>query len=140
MVDSLTPAERSKRMSRIRSSNTSPERALRSALHGLGLRYSLKNKELPGKPDVAFPRKKLAVFVHGCFWHRHENCSIAHIPKSNTSFWTDKFDRNVSRDRRVHAELVAIGWKVCVVWECELGPRQIASTAARVADVARSIG
>lgn len=137
MVDTLSPAQRSERMSRIRSSDTSPELALRSALHRKGLRYSLRNNALPGKPDIAFPRRQLAIFVHGCFWHRHENCSISHIPKSNTSFWLAKFDRNVSRDRRAQEELLEMGWKVYVVWECELVRNRVYSTAARIAEYVR---
>ena len=101
MADFLTPAERSERMSRIRSRDTSPEIALRKALHRLGLRFRLNDKRLPGKPDLVFPRYKTAVFVHGCFWHRHQVCNIATTPKTNTAFWQEKFDRNVARDRRV---------------------------------------
>lgn len=130
MVDFLTPAERSARMSRIRSSNTSPELALRRAIHALGLRFRLHRKDLPGKPDIVLPRHKAVVFVHGCFWHRHDGCKVATTPKSNTQFWVDKFDRNVARDAASRDLLQAAGWKVIVVWECELGSRQKASEAA----------
>ena len=130
MVDSLTPAQRSKRMSRIRSRDTSPEIALRKALHALGFRFRLDNRKLPGKPDIVLPRYKTAIFVHGCFWHRHEGCKVATTPKSNTQFWVDKFDRNVARDTRVIAELEAMGWRVLVAWECELGPARKATTRA----------
>lgn len=134
MVDFLSPAARSERMSRIRSSNTSPEIALRKALHALGLRFRLHRKDLPGKPDIILPRYKTAVFVHGCFWHRHAGCKIATTPKSNTQFWVEKFDRNVARDNRSRALLEARGWKVIVVWECELGStRKAAEAAQRVA-------
>lgn len=107
-------------MARIRSSDTSPELALRRELHRLGLRFTLNNKKLPGKPDLVFPRHRAIVFVHGCFWHRHAGCKIASTPKSNTTFWQDKFDRNVARDARVTAELEARGWRVLVAWECDL--------------------
>ncbi len=132
MVDFLTPAERSERMSRIRSSNTSPELALRRAIHALGLRFRLHRKDLPGKPDIVLPRYNAVVFVHGCFWHRHDGCKVATTPKSNTQFWADKFDRNVARDAASQDLLQAAGWKVIVVWECELGSGQKASEAARL--------
>jgi len=105
MVDFLSPTERSERMSRIRGKDTKPELALRKVLHGLGLRYRLHGAGLAGKPDLVFPRYKAVVFVHGCFWHRHTGCNIATTPKSNTPFWTEKFDKNVPRDARVAAEL-----------------------------------
>ena len=91
MVDFLTTAQRSERMSRIRGKDSQPELALRRVLHRLGLRYRLHAKELPGKPDLVFPRHKAVVFVHGCFWHRHKGCNIATTPKSNTPFWVEKF-------------------------------------------------
>ena len=124
-------------MSRIRSRDTSPEIALRRALHRLGLRFRLSNKRLPGKPDLILPRYKAAVFVHGCFWHRHSGCNISTMPKSNTSYWQAKFDLNVARDQRVSQELTACGWRVFVAWECEL---QSKSRAERTADhLARAI-
>lgn len=134
MPDFLTPEERSRRMSRIRSSNTAPEVALRQALHAACLRFRLHRKDLPGKPDIVLPRHKAVILVHGCFWHRHKGCSIATIPKSNTAFWTDKFDRNVARDLRVRDQLETLGWKVFVAWECELGSRRKArQVAVRIA-------
>ncbi len=96
-------------MSRIRSSNTSPEVALRSALHALGLRFRLHRKDLPGKPDIVLPQYRTAIFVHGCFWHRHEGCKVATTPKSNTEFWVEKFARNVARDLRSREALEAQG-------------------------------
>lgn len=137
MVDTLTREERSKRMSLIRSRDTSPELVLRKALHAMGFRYRLDNKQLPGKPDIAFPRQKLAVLVHGCFWHRHGGCRGANMPKSNTTFWQEKFDRNVARDQRTEAGLKALGWHVETVWECELSSKQRMSTVARIAAIAR---
>jgi DNA mismatch endonuclease (patch repair protein) len=121
MTDFLTPAERSDRMSRIRGKDTQPELALRKVLHRLGLRYRLYGAGLPGKPDLVFPRYRTVVFVHGCFWHRHDGCNIATTPKSNTPFWLEKFEKNVARDARVATQLEALGWRVFIVWECELG-------------------
>ncbi|WP_454907285.1 very short patch repair endonuclease [Variovorax gossypii] len=121
MVDFLSPKERSERMSRITSRDTQPELALRRVLHGLGFRYRLHGSGLPGKPDLVLPRYKTVVFVHGCFWHRHADCNIATTPKSNTPFWVEKFQRNVSRDARVTKALEEAGWKVLVAWECEVG-------------------
>lgn len=141
MADFLSPSERSQRMARIRSSNTSPELALRRELHRLGLRFTLDNKKLVGKPDLVFPRHRAIVFVHGCFWHRHQGCNICTTPKSNTSFWQEKFDRNVARDARVSAQLDAMGWRVLIAWECELqsGIRARA-TAERLAGLIRAGG
>ena len=136
MTDFLTPAERSERMSRIRSSNTRPEVALRQALHALGIRFRLHRKNLPGKPDIVLPRYKTAIFVHGCFWHRHQGCSIATTPKSNTDFWNEKFDRNTARDQLVLHQLEQIDWKVIIVWECELSsPRRARQTGDRIAGI-----
>lgn len=132
MADTLSPQERSKRMSLIRSADTSPELALRRALHRRGLRYTLRNKDLPGKPDLVFRRQRVAVFVHGCFWHRHEGCKVANMPKSNTDFWQEKFDRNVARDARAQLQLEGMGWSVEVAWECTLAPRNIEATADRI--------
>lgn len=130
MVDFLSPAERSERMSRIRSKDTAPEVALRRALHALGLRFRLHRRDLPGRPDIVLPRHRVAIFVHGCFWHRHTGCGIATTPKSNTLFWVEKFERNVARDARSIVLLEAEGWKVLVVWECELASGQKAAAAA----------
>lgn len=138
MPDFLTPAERSRRMSRIRSSDTAPEIALRRALHAIGLRFRLHRKDLPGKPDIVLPRYKAVILVHGCFWHRHESCSIATMPKSNTGFWAEKFDRNVARDQRVQGQLEALGWRIFLVWECELGSQRKARDAAE--RIARELG
>jgi DNA mismatch endonuclease (patch repair protein) len=137
MVDFLSPQERSERMSRIPSSGTVPEKNLRRALHRLGLRYRITARELPGKPDLVFPKYKAAVFVHGCFWHRHKGCGIATTPKSNTDFWNEKFLRNVSRDKRNRVALRALGWSVIVVWECDLSSRIKIEAAANA--VARRI-
>ncbi|MBY4731766.1 MULTISPECIES: very short patch repair endonuclease [Cupriavidus] len=140
MADFLSPAERSERMSRIRGKDTRPELALRKVLHALGLRYRLHGAGLPGKPDLVFPRQKAVVFVHGCFWHRHTGCNIATTPKSNTPFWMAKFEKNVARDERVSNELQALGWRVFVVWECELASGTKAhATGERIADQIRAL-
>jgi len=133
-MDFLTPGQRSERMSRIRSRDTGPELALRHALHRLGLRYRLRNRHLPGNPDLVFPRYHAVVFVHGCFWHRHVGCKVANTPKSNTEFWAAKFERNVKRDAKVAWELAALGWRVFLVWECELHTKAgLQATAGRIA-------
>jgi len=137
MVDFLTPAQRSERMSRIRGKDSQPELALRRVLHRLGLRYRLHATNLPGKPDLVFPRYKAVVFVHGCFWHRHRGCKIATTPKSNTPFWVEKFDKNVARDSRVTTTLEKLGWRVFVVWECELTPTKVQATGELLARLLR---
>lgn len=140
MADFLTPEERSERMSRIRSAHTRPEVALRKILHSLGLRYRLNGASLPGKPDLVFPRYKAVVFVHGCFWHRHPNCSIATTPKSNTAFWVDKFAKNVARDERVTSLLRSLGWRVFVAWECEVNSfKKAKHTGLRLSELIRDI-
>jgi DNA mismatch endonuclease (patch repair protein) len=90
----------------------------------------LDDKRLPGRPDIVLPKYRAAVFVHGCFWHRHTGCKVASTPKSNTEFWIDKFERNVARDTRVAGELGVLGWRVFVVWECELGSKRRAAEVA----------
>jgi len=106
-------------MSRIRSRDTGPERLVRSALHRAGYRFRLHRKGLPGRPDVVLPKHRTAVFVHGCFWHRHKGCRFAYMPKSRVESWHEKFRRNVERDQRSTRELRKLGWKVVTVWECE---------------------
>lgn len=134
MTDSLTKAQRSERMSRIRGRNTKPEMVLRKLLHARGFRYRLHCVHLPGKPDLVLARYKAAVFVHGCFWHRHHGCNIATTPKSNTEFWVEKFERNVARDRRDIQALEELGWRVFVIWECGLATSKRAQlTAHRLA-------
>lgn len=130
MADTLSPRERSERMSRIRSMDTSPELALRKALHALGFRFRLHDKRLPGKPDIVLPRFRTVIHVHGCFWHRHPGCKVATTPKSNTSFWQKKFDRNVLRDLKNDAALASLGWRTIVAWECQLGSKAKAAEVA----------
>lgn len=120
MVDRLAPEHRSWNMSRIRSVDTKPEMAVRSMLHGLGFRFRLQCRSLPGSPDIVLPKYQTTVFVHGCFWHRHKGCRFAYTPKTRTEFWMAKLEKNVARDQEVAKQLRRLGWRVLVVWECEL--------------------
>lgn len=110
---------RSALMAKIRGKNTRPEIVVRKALHALGKRFRLHRRDLPGRPDIVLPRHRLAIFVHGCFWHRHPGCRLASTPKTRVAFWTDKFAANVARDRRNVERLEGLGWRVATVWECE---------------------
>jgi len=122
-------------MAGIKGGNTKPERDLRLALHARGLRYRLHAKNLVGRPDLVFPKYRAVVFVHGCFWHRHEGCRYANTPATRPEFWRAKFAANVTRDKRVEAELQAAGWWVATVWECELRTEDgVSSAADRIAD------
>lgn len=120
MVDVVDRATRSRMMSSIRGRDTQPEIFVRKHLHAQGLRYRLARKDLPGKPDLVFPRYRAVVFVHGCFWHRHPECKYAATPSSNRDFWREKFATNVERDRRAEQKLRENGWRVFVVWECAI--------------------
>ena len=119
MLDFLTKKERSKRMSLIKSKNTLPEVLLRKEIFKLGYRYGLHRKDLPGHPDIIMRKYNLAIQVRGCHWHRH-GCSYMGVPKSNKKFWMDKFKRNVDRDKKNDKGIKKLGWKLCVVWECEI--------------------
>ncbi len=103
----------------VRSTDTTPEKKLRSLLHKLGFRFRVHRKDLPGKPDIVLPKYSALIFVHGCFWHRHKDCPNATMPASRLEYWTAKFKKNVERDRRNQRDLRRLGWKVIVVWECE---------------------
>jgi len=123
MADIWSREKRSEVMGKVRSRDTKPEIAVRKLLHGMGYRFTVngpKNKNLPGRPDIVLPKYKTVVFVHGCFWHRHKGCRMAASPKSNKKFWQEKFARNVARDRRNSRKLRNQGWRVLVVWECEV--------------------
>ncbi|WP_435307301.1 very short patch repair endonuclease [Pseudomonas chlororaphis] len=111
-------------MGRIRARDTKPELAVRSQCHSMGLRFRLHRKDLPGSPDLVFPKHRLCLFVHGCFWHRHHGCQYAYTPKSRLEFWLPKLARNTERDKENEAALVALGWRVMVVWECETRNKQ----------------
>lgn len=119
-MDTLTPDERSERMSRVRHKDTKPEMIVRRLVHGMGYRYRLHGRDLPGKPDMVFRSRRAVIFVHGCFWHRHPNCGLARLPKSRTDFWVQKLEANRQRDLRNQERLLELGWRVLVVWECEL--------------------
>lgn len=133
MTERVDTETRSRIMRSVPRSSTKPEVALRRRLHAKGFRYVLNRRDLPGSPDLVLPRWRAAVFVHGCFWHRHSGCRRATTPKTRTQFWTSKFARNVERDREVEDALRAAGWRVAVVWECELNVEQAELTADRVA-------
>ena len=119
-MDTISRAERSSIMSRVRHKNTSPEMKTRRILRRLGFHYRLHRADLPGKPDIVFAGRRKVIFVHGCFWHRHEGCALARMPKSRVDFWQPKLEANRRRDERVIVELNALGWRVMIVWECEL--------------------
>ena len=120
MADRITKEHRSWNMSRIRGKNTGPEKRLRSMLHRSGYRFCLHHPGLPGHPDIVLPRYRTIVFVHGCYWHRHQGCPNATTPKSRTEFWGKKFSDTVKRDQRKAKELERLSWHVIIVWECEL--------------------
>lgn len=119
-MDRITPEHRSWNMSRIRGCDTLPEKRVRSLLHRLGFRFSLRRKDLPGKPDIVLVVRRAVVFVHGCFWHQHAGCRNATMPSARRSFWETKLMGNIARDGRTGQQLEALGWKVITVWECEL--------------------
>ena len=133
MVDCLSPDRRSWLMSRVSSKNSSAEMRVRSAAHRRGLRFRIHRRDLPGTPDLVFPSRRLAIFVHGCFWHRHSGCKKASSPKSRVDFWQSKFDRNVQRDAENANALTALGWRTAVIWECETKSPHLLS--ARLADI-----
>ncbi len=119
-MDSISKAHRSWNMSKIRSKDTKPEKTARSLLHQLGYRFRLNRKDIPGRPDITLPKYKAAIYVHGCFWHRHEGCKLAYTPKSNLAFWEMKFQKNIRRDIEVQNSLRQTEWNPLVIWECEL--------------------
>ena len=130
MADFLNVAERSVRMAAVRQRNTSPELQLRRQLHRLGYRFRINVDGLPGTPDIVLPRHKTAIFVHGCFWHRHHGCKSTTTPKSNIDFWQEKFKKNVERDARKNKELENLGWNVYIVWSCEISTEKKAVAKA----------
>lgn len=125
MTDSLSVADRSALMSRVRNKDTQPEVVVRKLAHRLGLRFRLYRKDLPGTPDMVFPRYRSAIFVHGCFWHQHPGCRRATVPKSNVPKWAAKFERNRSRDTATACALETMGWDVMVIWECETRTEEV---------------
>lgn len=121
-MDRITKAQRSANMSRIRAKDSAPEMAVRRLVHASGYRYRLHRKDLPGKPDLVFESRKAVIFVHGCFWHQHTDprCTNAVLPKSRTEYWHDKLAKNVQRDAEHVSKLLSAGYRVLVVWECQL--------------------
>ena len=111
--------QRSRNMSAIKSKNTKPEIKVRKVLHSMGYRFRLHSKDLPGSPDIVLPKYKTVIFVHGCFWHRHENCKYASTPKTRKEFWNKKFKENIKRDLEIQDKIKNLGWRSVVIWECE---------------------
>ena len=120
MTDVFTKAKRSQIMAKVLSKNTIPEKAVRSLIHRLGLRFRIHSKKLPGKPDIVLKKYMTVIEVQGCFWHRHSKCKQSVIPKSNVLFWTNKFHANVIRSKRNRKALRRLGWKTIIIWECEI--------------------
>jgi len=127
MVDTRTKEQRHRIMAAVHSKNTSPELLVRRYLWAHGIRYRVCLASLPGKPDIAIPRYKIAIFVHGCFWHGHENCSLGRLPKSRVEYWREKIEKNKIRDRRVIEQLEAEGWNCIVIWHCQLRTKKTAA-------------
>jgi DNA mismatch endonuclease (patch repair protein) len=132
MTDIVDSETRSRMMSGIRGRDTKPEMVVRRHLHAAGLRYRIHVKALPGTPDVVFTKKRIALFIHGCFWHQHAGCKFAYRPKSNTTFWATKLGANVARDLRSSTELGQQGWAVEVVWECEVTRDRLENLVAKI--------
>ena len=132
MADVVDKATRSRMMSGIRGRNTRPELELRQALHSLGLRYRLHVGDLPGRPDIVFPRFRAVLQVHGCFWHRHDGCKFATTPGTNKEFWSAKFLKNVKRDGQTRDLLDRMGWRTAVVWECAVRTKGASAIASRL--------
>ncbi len=123
-MDKLTPEQRLKNMSRIRSTETSPERQIRSALFRMGFRFRKNDRRLAGTPDMVLPRYHAVIFVNGCFWHGHRRCRKYVVPKTNTQFWVDKIARNRERDEKQIQQLISEGWRVGIVWECSISGKR----------------
>lgn len=134
-MDIWDKKKRSEVMSKIRSKNTKPEMVLRKALFAKGFRYRINYKKLSGKPDIVLPKYKTAIFVHGCFWHGHENCKISHIPKSNTEFWEHKISTNRERDKNNIMQILSLGWKVLTVWECEISQKTLPNILDKIIEI-----
>lgn len=120
MVDHVSVEKRSQIMRAVRAKHTGPELLVRSASQRLGLRFRLHDRSLPGSPDLVFKSKRTVLFVNGCYWHRHQNCPKATVPKSNRRFWTNKFAHNVERDERNYSKLRRAGWRTVLIWQCEV--------------------
>ena len=125
--------QRSRNMSAIKSKNTKPEIKVRKVLHSMGYRFRLHTKDLPGSPDIVLPKYKTVIFVHGCFWHRHENCKYASIPKTRQEFWNKKFKENIKRDSEIQDKIKNLDWRSVVIWECET--KNIENLREKIIDV-----
>lgn len=139
MTDIVDRATRSWMMAGIRGTDTKPELFVRRYLHHAGLRFRLHG-DLPGRPDLVFPKYHTVVFVHGCFWHRHEGCRYTTMPANNATFWREKFDSNVRRDQRVQKQLSKLGWHVLVIWACELNEYRLQALAEKIKQGANNRG
>jgi len=128
-MDTLTQEQRSERMRRVRSKDTKPELEVRRLVHSLGYRYRLHSGDLPGHPDLVFGTRRKVIFVHGCFWHRHEGCPRCRMPKSRVRFWKPKLNANRKRDIANQDKLAEMGWDFMIVWECELGNTDVLASA-----------
>lgn len=137
MADVHTPKQRSYNMSRIRNKDTKPEELVRKYLFSQGFRYRKNDARLPGKPDIVLPKYKTVIFVNGCFWHKHEGCKYFVWPKNNADFWKNKIESNVTRDDKNHQQLKELGWKVLIIWECELKRSCQAERLERIVDLVR---
>lgn len=122
-------------MSKIKGKNTKPEVSVRQYLHRKGYRFRLHRKDLPGSPDIVLPSRMIAIFVHGCFWHRHRGCKKTTTPSTNRSFWERKFEDNVNRDERNTQALQKLGWTVMVIWECEINEQSLETIAAKIESI-----
>lgn len=131
-MDNLTPEKRSWLMSQVKGSNTTPELIVRKFLHSRGYRYGLHNKTLPGKPDIVLRKIKTIVLVHGCFWHGHEGCQKARLPKTRRLWWQQKRSYNLDKDLRDRQALKALGWRVITIWQCDLSSKKVQSTLRRL--------
>ena len=136
MTDLFSPQKRSAVMRRVKARDTGPEKTVRRLLTGLGARYRLQRKDLPGKPDIVMAGRRLAIFVHGCFWHGHDCARGARVPQQNRDYWLDKVGRNRERDIASHAALEAAGWRVETIWECDL--KDEAGLKARLSEMLSS--
>ncbi|WP_272700876.1 very short patch repair endonuclease [Desulfovibrio sp. Fe33] len=132
-MDMLKPEARSQLMAKIKSKNTKPELVVRSLLHRMGFRFRLHRRDLPGTPDIVLPKYKTVIMVNGCFWHGHANCPKAKRPSSNTDFWYKKLDDNIARDRENVLKLEELGWRVMVIWECQV--KDVFKLEARLASI-----
>ena len=139
MVDVVSPEKRSEMMAGIRATNTKPEILVRKILHRSGFRFSLQRKDLPGKPYIVLPKWNVVIFVHGCFWHGHENCPIFRLPRSRAEFWSEKIETNRARDSHARLRYLDTHWRVIEIWECAAKGRSKLATDALAARLANAI-